>query len=526
MRKKIGVSHASVFYHAAVMAGSGLILQALGFFYRMMQSRMVGAEGMGWFSLVMPVYSIITSVSLAGVSMAVNHLSAEADALGDTRALPRIFRAGAATFLGLFLVMAGAVLLFRENLAESLLGNRGIAGTLLLFLPCIFLTGFENLSKSVFYGVGRVRTPVVSEIGEQTVRIAAVGAFLTAMKPEKPEEAVAAIILGMTLSEVFSSLFMTFSLTRMFSRMKAGSGRFERSIGRSMASLSLPVSLSAIVGNLISSAITVSLPGRLEAGGMEAAGAVASLGAINAMASPLLSLPLAFVYPIGSAVAPRIASGLARGNAGDAERKAGKAFETAALIAFPACLALFPVGRFLLGRLFHVYPEERDLLLLTVSAMLAGIQAVSGAVLTGYEKHRVSMLSGLLGSLVHLGLMWRLAADPRLGVTGYLLGCAAGNLLPAFINTLYIVFSLGLSLPFGKILMRPLLMAVLSFLPERAVFRMAGESVFSAALALFIAFAVDLMLLYVWDYRPIRYLKTLIPKNTPPGDHLYRGEDL
>lgn len=507
-----GVSRASILYHAAVMAASGLFLQVLGFFYRMLQSRLVGAEGMGWFSLVMPVYGIITSVSLSGICMAINHLSAEADALGDRKALPRIFRAGTAYFLLMFLVMAGVVLVFRWEIAENLLGKREVGNALLLFLPCIFLTGFENLCKSVCYGIGKVRTPVVSEIGEQVVRIAAVGGILVMTAPATPVEAVEAIILGMTVSEVFSSLYMTVSLTCIFAKMKQETGRFKRKIGRSVIALALPVSLSAIAGNLISSAITVSLPQRLIAGGMIREEAVAALGTVNAMATPLLSLPLAFVYPIGSAVAPRIASRLACGDARDAERKAQKAFEAAALIAFPTCLALYPVSGFLLREVFHGEIAENMLLLLTISAMLAAVQAVSTSVLTGYEKHRVAMVSNLMGSLLHFGVMWKLAADAQFGLTGYLVGCVLGNLLPAFVNVYWIRRRLGVRISRKRAFLRPLCMAIFSFLPERAVFQMLGESRFSAAAALAVALAVDVMLLFVWDYHPIAYLKTLIPK--------------
>lgn len=513
------ISRASVFYHAAVMAGSGLILQVLGFAYRLMQSRLVGAEGMGWMSLIMPVYSLITSVTLAGISTAVNHLSAEADALGDRAALPRIFRAGTAFFLGLFLFMAGGLLFLRDWIARELLGNHEAAGALLLFLPCIFLTGFENLCKSVCYGIGRVRTPVLSELGEQTVRIASVGAILIALKPDSPVRAAEAIILGMTVSEVFSSLFMTVSLSRYFIREKEGNGRFKRRIGRAVLALALPVSLSAILGNLISSAITVSLPKRLALAGLTGEESLAALGTVNGMASPLLSLPLAFVYPIGAAVAPRIAARRALGEDKDAERKASKAFETGLLIAFPACLAIYPVSGYLLREVFHGECGERLLLLLTLSAMAAGVQAVSSAVLTGYERQRVSMLTNLSGSLLTFAGMWTLASDERFGVAGYLVACLLGNILPAAANTLYIRFSLRVRIPFRKAFARPFLMAVLSTLPASAVFRMCGESHYAVVLSLFIAFAVDLMLLYVWDYHPIRYLRTLIPKKEVVGSH-------
>ncbi len=57
---------------------SGLFGQVVGFFYRIVLSRMIGAELMGLYQLIMPVYAVLSSLTAAGLTVAVSALSARA----------------------------------------------------------------------------------------------------------------------------------------------------------------------------------------------------------------------------------------------------------------------------------------------------------------------------------------------------------------------------------------------------------------------------------------------------------------
>ena len=58
-------------------------------------------------------------------------------------------------------------------LAGKVLGEEKLRPALLMLLPCLFLTGFENIFKSAFHGIKYILPPIVSELTEQLVRTAA-----------------------------------------------------------------------------------------------------------------------------------------------------------------------------------------------------------------------------------------------------------------------------------------------------------------------------------------------------------------
>ena len=89
---------------SAILAGTllltatGLFSQAVGFVYRMLLSRLIGAETMGLYQLVMPVYSLLMSVTAVGLTVAVSTLSARYHALEDDGTVKAVLRRALGAF--------------------------------------------------------------------------------------------------------------------------------------------------------------------------------------------------------------------------------------------------------------------------------------------------------------------------------------------------------------------------------------------------------------------------------------------
>ncbi|MBQ4624563.1 MAG: polysaccharide biosynthesis protein [Clostridia bacterium] len=481
----------------------------MGFCYRMLQSRLAGAEGMGTYTLISPIYSLVVSVALSGICMAVNHLSAESAAIGDYDALPRIFRIGVALFVGLFLLMAALLLCFQNDIAGIILGDIRAKRAMILFLPCIFLTGFENLCKNVCYGLREVRYPVISELVEQALRMMAVGTLLWGVAPQTPDKAAECIILGMTISEVFSSFYMTHSLGKVYHAFPKNEKREGKRIGTSLLKIALPVSLSAVAGNLLGAVITVNLPKRLMLYGWDRMEAVASLGVINAMAMPLMYLPLTLIGPISSAVGPKITGSDALGNHADAARKSVKALEMTGLFAIPMCFSLVLPGMYVMEWVFGHAVKEEILLVIGASAVFAAFQSVTSGILVGYGRQKEAMGFNLLGGCLHLGMMWYLT--PKMGIWGTLLGGLAGNLLPTVLSIGFLRGKLSLAVPFGKAIWRPCYISFCCYAIGRAVWLLLGKGFLGSIGSALISAGIYLLLVRMSGYNPSRYIQTLIP---------------
>lgn len=188
----------SALYSAMVLSASSIGLQILGFAYRIFISRVTGATGMGVFSLVMPVYAILISVTFGGLGTAVTNVASSQNALGDTLGMRRLIRIALLLFVGLYAAAAIPTALFSGWVSTHALGDADTRLALLILLPCLFLTGIENIFKSWFYGVKNVGLPAISDNLEQIVRIAAVVVLLLLFAPKDPAMAAALIVAGAT----------------------------------------------------------------------------------------------------------------------------------------------------------------------------------------------------------------------------------------------------------------------------------------------------------------------------------------
>lgn len=66
----------SLAYRSLVLASSNVLLQLMAFAFRVVLSRLAGAEGMGVNALVMQAYSVMYALCISGMNVAVTTLSA------------------------------------------------------------------------------------------------------------------------------------------------------------------------------------------------------------------------------------------------------------------------------------------------------------------------------------------------------------------------------------------------------------------------------------------------------------------
>ena len=152
----------SMLYGTLILTGTSIVSQFLGFVYRILLSRLIGAEVMGLYQLIMPVFSVIMALTAVGLTVAVSNLSSQYHARGNRAAIAQVLRRCLAVFLLLFAAVAAVVVLLYDPISVYLLGDARTQLGLLLLLPCILLTGVSLRPGAIGAGcfdraTGRIR---------------------------------------------------------------------------------------------------------------------------------------------------------------------------------------------------------------------------------------------------------------------------------------------------------------------------------------------------------------------------------
>ena len=465
-------------------AGKGALLltvlgaagQVLGFGYRVVLSRMVGAQVMGLYQLVMPVYSVLLSLTAVGLAAGVSNLTPQYLALGNSRGAAQVLSTSLRTFFLLLLPVGAVVIAASDFLSVAFLGDARTQLGLILLVPCLALTGVENCHKHYFYGAGLVATPAVVELLEQLVRTGAVLGLLVLFLPQYPERVVGLIVGGMVVCEVFSSLTLTLLYRRRLGRMGlSGPGEAGRTRRCRLAAIALPVGANALLGNLMGAANAALLPQKLVEGGMERGEAVAQLGVVCGMTLPMLALPTVFLGALNLVLSPRLARARALGREKEVRRLAFRAMSVVSLLALPSMSLMAVLGPDLGEMLFHQQVGSY-LLPLALAMALSCFCSVLGAILNGVGQQRAVAAVSLLGGGLQLGLTLVLVPLPGVGMKGYVAGLLAATLLETLLCLRLAVKRAGLELKIFQWLTAPVLSSLLDALTTNLLFRVLKDA--------------------------------------------------
>ncbi len=432
-KRRIGINARRVI----TLTLSNIALQALGFVYRMMLTDCAGTTALGLQSLVMQIYSIAVSVCISGLNVAVITVAARLNAAGG-RGIRTLTRCALLAFCVLFLLSAVPSFILRRSIALRLIGDCKTEGAIPLVLICIFLTGTENILKSVHIAAGHVRTTAFSEITEQTARFFLVWLLLKsfaansafAMQGE-PSFSVKLIITGMVLSEFFSvgflsvSYFRTFvKKNRTFADTRPAAGRFS-GLFSELCEILLPAALTSVLGTVFSSAAALLLPGRLYAAGYSREAALQTIGVLNSVAVPLVVLPMAFAGAVAAVCMPAVSAAVQNNN--ENLHRIVKKSVGVLTFAVAANLLLLPFLKKLSALLFGIVPDWGVFILLTLKSCIIHFQIVTTAILNGLKEQKIVLAYTVLSEGLQLILIYLFAALPQLHIYGCLAAMAAGE---------------------------------------------------------------------------------------------------
>ena len=149
----------------AVLTLTGVLSQVVGFVYRILLTRLAGAEILGLYQLILPVYSVLLSLTSVGLTTGVSNLSAWYQALGNQRVIDQVRGQAVKLFLLLALGPCGLLLLFSDGVSVYLLGDARTRLGLMLLVPCLVLTGHRSGVPRSGDGAHRADPPVGAGAG-------------------------------------------------------------------------------------------------------------------------------------------------------------------------------------------------------------------------------------------------------------------------------------------------------------------------------------------------------------------------
>ena len=415
-----------------LLTSAGLITRVLGFFYRIFLSRTIGAEGLGIFNLIHPVFGICFALCAGSIQTAISQSVAANVKKGRS-----VFRSGLIISVAISMILAYLIIQFKDFIASSILMEPRCAPLLTFLAVSVPCAAIHACINGYYYGMQRPSVPALAQIMEQIIRIGAVFLIADIMIQSGITITVQLAVMGHLIGEIASSLFTVFAY-RFFPPKMAKDFAYDSShfseTAPGLLHLAVPLMGNRLVLNILASAEAILIPSRLQMSGLSDSAAFSVYGVLTGMALPFILFPSTVFNSLAVLLLPTVAEAQSEGN----EKRIGTAISMSlryCMYVGILCIGIFTLFGNDLG--VSVFKDSSAGQYMTVLAWLCPflyMATTMGSILNGLGKTSITFTQNVIA--MTLRLLFVLFGIPRLGIFAYLVGALASELLLAFMHVL------------------------------------------------------------------------------------------
>ena len=469
-KEVISMNRKRILTGALILTLAGVATRLLGFVYRIYMSNLMGAEGMGLYQLIMPVYALAWSISCAGFNTTVSKLTAQEKAKGQYGNMARMLRQSIAitTVLG---VALSALLYFGAGLVAAHFFNdmRTVLPLQILAFAFPFMAAGTCL-RGYFIGLQEPKIPALNQVLEQIVRMAVVYLLAARFVSRGIEYAAAVALLAIVVEEIFSCAFV-FVAYKLKKKQPPHQGNrkptlSQRQILTLIMCMALPLTGNRVAGSLLSAWENVLIPQRLQMFGLSPSEAMSEFGRITGMAMPLIFFPTAVLTALSVTLVPAVSEAVTAKDLRGVSTIASKSLLFASLTGMGAA-ALFLFFSHELGLAIYNQPIGLMLQLLGIMCPFIYMQIVISGVLNGLGCQMFIFRNSLISSAISIGFIYVFV--PQFGLTGYIFGWLVSLLVVIALGLHKVHQFMPLEMEFTKWMVKPLIAALAAGLVARLV---------------------------------------------------------
>lgn len=407
---------------AALLTAAGFIGRIIGFFYRIFLSRTIGAEGVGIYQLIFPLYALSFSITVSGIQTSISRFVSAKTAARDPGGARKIFHIGMLFSVALSLCVSFLLMRFHRALAAGFVKEPRSSELLRLIAFAVPFGSIHACINGYYYGLKQAKIPALTEVLEHVVRLGSVMLICRICAERGVAVTPAVAVYGIILEEFFAALFSATALTFHFSSQPAlpRAARRTSYYAAELLILSTPLTLNRVLVNVLQSIEAPLIPLQLRLYGLPPSATLSTYGVLTGMALPLIMFPSALTSSLCTMLLPVISEAQATRRLhviSSALRRLLTACLALGLLCFCVC---FSLGRVLGNVLFHNALAGSFIRALAWICPLLYLNPALFSILNGLGRTTEVFLDNLAGVAIRIAFI--LFAIPRFGISGYFMG--------------------------------------------------------------------------------------------------------
>ena len=394
---------------AIILIIGGFVTKILGMVIKVINTRLIGLEGIGLYMLIYPTFSLFMSLSQFSLPTSVSKLVSEEKYNNKNLVFSSIPIIIIFDFILIALILSSASFISIDLLKDSR-----------CYLPilCISLVlpfeALSNMLRGYFFGKQKMFPHVVSHVIEQIARLSLTILLVPSLLEIDLVYAVAFLILVNMVSEFTSIIVLLLFLPKRI-RLDRNDIKPQKQNIKNILSISIPNTNTRLIGNIGYFLEPILLTTGMIAAGYSPDYITQEYGIVAGYSMPLLLLPGFFTGAISNSLLPVISKAAVEKKYSYIKRKLKQAIGISLAIGLPVTLILFLFPEFFLNLMYGTTHGGNYLRALAIPFLFYYIELPLAATMQAMDMSKNVMFDNILGivlktlllyvlSLLHIGM--------------------------------------------------------------------------------------------------------------------------
>src|SRR5690625_963932 len=438
-----------------ILIVAGMITRFLGFINRIVVARMMGEEGVGLYMMALPTLFLAITLTQLGLPVAISIRVAEAEANGDQTRVKSILVVSLIITAITSVVFTIALIMTAPFIATTLLTDDRTLLPLLVISPIIPIVAISSVLKGYFQGKQNMKPQSYAQVIEQIIRITCVAFFIKLLLPYGVEFAAAGAMVSVIIGEFFSLLFMIRLFkrkksikirSRFFSYLKSGKDTIKE-----LFSIALPSTGSRLIGSFSNFLEPIIVAQSLALAGFSSVLVTKQYGELTGYVMPLLFLPTFITHSLAIALVPNISEAEAGRNQPLIHYRIHQSIRISFASGAIATVTLTLFSTTILTYMYGTGNASHFLVLMAPFYILLYIQSPLQSALQALDLAKPAMWNSLIGSVVKYTVLFFLASNKTIGITGVAIAMCVGVVLITLLHLFTLRNAIQFYIPFMDI---------------------------------------------------------------------------
>ncbi|MGB8452591.1 MAG: polysaccharide biosynthesis protein [Anaerocolumna sp.] len=452
-----------------VLTLAGLATRFIGFFYRIFLSNVMGAELLGIYQLVFPIYMICFTIFASGIQTAISTLVAKELGKKHYQNISKVLKTGIIMSLGTAIVLAFLVYRYSNVLAVNIIKEPSCASSVRMLAFAFPFCGVTACINGYYYGLKKAAVPATTQLFEQIVRVIFV--YIIASYAGNGDIKVTSelAVLGIVIGEIASHLYNIGSLycaktPRKLAQLAKTSQlpayqKGENITGR-LFKMTMPLTANRLLISILHSVEAILIPNMLKKYGLSSSEALSIYGILNGMSMPFIMFPSAITNSLSVLLLPTISEAQSSRNDEMIRRTTAVSIKYSMLIGILSAGIFISFGQVLGNTIFH--NELAGSLLMTLAWLcpFLYITTTLSSIINGLGLAHLTFTNSVIGLSVRILLILYLV--PKQGMNGYLFSLLISQLVITSFDGFIVIKRIKPPFEASDLILKPGLIVALS----------------------------------------------------------------